>query len=203
MAPTDKQTIEQLAARVEFLEDKIVDSLETVKETQARMCDDISKIKEAVYNPDTGLYARLRTLEDYVEIIERYEVIWPEWVSNYDDKKEAIHALVGLSRISEFSRDKYHIWYRANISVYWNEKKQILTTSETRDMYSNPVCACPRCGSAFYNKLDEYLAIPFTDNQINCNFCKPDERGRTKFNRSKPVPLEDIGLAGLSTASYI
>ncbi|MAE81372.1 MAG: hypothetical protein CMB80_01460 [Flammeovirgaceae bacterium] len=64
MAPTDKQTLEQLAARVEFLEDKIVDSLETVKETQARMCDDISKIKEAVYNPDTGLYARLRTLEE-------------------------------------------------------------------------------------------------------------------------------------------
>jgi len=64
VAPTDQQTIEQLAARVEFLEDKIVDSLETVKETQARMCDDISKIKEAVYNPDTGLYARLRTLED-------------------------------------------------------------------------------------------------------------------------------------------
>ena len=64
MTPTDQQTIEQLAARVEFLEDKIVDSLETVKETQARMCDDISKIKEAVYNPDTGLYARLRTLED-------------------------------------------------------------------------------------------------------------------------------------------
>jgi len=62
--PSDKQTIEQLAARVEFLEDKIVDSLETVKETQARMCDDISKIKEAVYNPDTGLYARLRTLEE-------------------------------------------------------------------------------------------------------------------------------------------
>jgi len=64
VAPTDKQTIEQLAARVEFLEDKIVDSLETVKETQVRMCDDISKIKEAVYNPDTGLYARLRTLEE-------------------------------------------------------------------------------------------------------------------------------------------
>ena len=64
MAPTDKQTIEQLAARVEFLEDKIVDSLETVKETQQRMCDDISKIKEAVYNPDTGLYARLRVLEE-------------------------------------------------------------------------------------------------------------------------------------------
>ena len=64
MPPSDKQTIEQLAARVEFLEDKIVDSLEIVKETQARMCDDISKIKEAVYNPDAGLYARLRLLEE-------------------------------------------------------------------------------------------------------------------------------------------
>ena len=67
MAPTDKQTLEQLAARVEFLEDKIVDSLETVKETQARMCADISKIKEAVYNPDNGLYARIRTLEEDVK----------------------------------------------------------------------------------------------------------------------------------------
>ena len=64
MAPSDQQTIEQLAARVEFLEDKIVDSLEIVKETQERMCADITKIKEAVYNPDTGLYARLRTLEE-------------------------------------------------------------------------------------------------------------------------------------------
>ena len=64
MPPSDNETIAKLAARVEFLEDKIVDSLETVKETQQRMCDDISKIKEAVYNPDTGLYARLRTLEE-------------------------------------------------------------------------------------------------------------------------------------------
>jgi len=67
VAPLEQQTVEQLAARVEFLEDKIVDSLEIVKETQQRMCDDISKIKEAVYNPDTGLYARLRTLEEDVK----------------------------------------------------------------------------------------------------------------------------------------
>ena len=31
------------------------------------MCDDISKIKEAVYNPDSGLYARLRSLEEWKE----------------------------------------------------------------------------------------------------------------------------------------
>jgi hypothetical protein len=29
------------------------------------MCEDISKIKEAVYNPDEGLYARLRALEQW------------------------------------------------------------------------------------------------------------------------------------------
>lgn len=67
MAPTDKQTLEQLAARVEFLEDKIMDALESVKESQERMCADISKIKEAVYNPDNGLYARIRTLEEDVK----------------------------------------------------------------------------------------------------------------------------------------
>ena len=64
MAPTENQTIAELSARVEFLEDKIMDALESVKEGQERMCSDISKIKEAVYNPDTGLYARLRTLEE-------------------------------------------------------------------------------------------------------------------------------------------
>ena len=57
-------TVTELATRVEFLEDKIMDSLESVKENQERMSDDISKIKEAVYNPDAGLYARLRLLEE-------------------------------------------------------------------------------------------------------------------------------------------
>ena len=51
------QEIVALKARVDFLEEKIMDSLETMKQTQERMCSDISKIKEAVYNPDNGLYA--------------------------------------------------------------------------------------------------------------------------------------------------
>ena len=53
-----------LAQRVEFLEEKIMDSLEIVKESQDRMCGDISKIKEAMYNPDAGLYARLKIVEE-------------------------------------------------------------------------------------------------------------------------------------------
>jgi len=67
VAPTDNQTLTELSARVEFLEEKIMDALESVKENQERMSVDIAKIKEAVYNPDNGLYARLRTLEEDVK----------------------------------------------------------------------------------------------------------------------------------------
>ena len=38
------------------------------------MADDISKIKEAVYNPDSGLYARLRELESWKQTSTR--IIW-------------------------------------------------------------------------------------------------------------------------------
>jgi len=68
------QEILALKARVDFLEEKIMDSLETMKQTQERMCSDISKIKEAVYNPDNGLYARLRVVED--ENRQKNKIIW-------------------------------------------------------------------------------------------------------------------------------
>ena len=41
---------------------------------QDEMADDIAKIKEAVYNPDEGLYARLRALEAWKKTSSR--VIW-------------------------------------------------------------------------------------------------------------------------------
>jgi len=43
--------------------DRLCTSTEIIKENQASMSEDIAKIKEAVYNPEEGLYARLRTLE--------------------------------------------------------------------------------------------------------------------------------------------
>ena len=43
--------------------DKLSLSLESIKEKQEEMAEDVGKIKEAVYNPDEGLYARLRALE--------------------------------------------------------------------------------------------------------------------------------------------
>ena len=40
-----------------------MDGIDAVKDKQEEMADDIAKIKEAVYNPDEGLYARIRLLE--------------------------------------------------------------------------------------------------------------------------------------------
>ena len=54
--------------------DKMLQSIDTVKEKQDEMADDISKIKEAVYNPDSGLYARLRELENWKQTSSR--IIW-------------------------------------------------------------------------------------------------------------------------------
>jgi UDP-N-acetylmuramyl tripeptide synthase len=42
-------------------------SVERMSERQEEMVEDVKKIKEAVYNPDSGLYARLRALEQWKE----------------------------------------------------------------------------------------------------------------------------------------
>ena len=54
--------------------DQLMQKLDTVKDKQDEMADDIVKIKEAVYNPDSGLYARLRELESWKETSSR--LIW-------------------------------------------------------------------------------------------------------------------------------
>ena len=63
-----------IETRMDFLEVKIMDSLEAIKMRQERMCDDIAKIKEAVYNPDDGLYARLRALE--ADTRQKNKLLW-------------------------------------------------------------------------------------------------------------------------------
>jgi len=51
--------------------DKIVQTIEYIKEKQDEMAEDIAIIKEAVYNPNEGLYARLRELEGWKESSSR------------------------------------------------------------------------------------------------------------------------------------
>ena len=45
--------------------ERVMNGIDTVKDKQVEMADDIGKIKEAVYNPDEGIYARLRELEGW------------------------------------------------------------------------------------------------------------------------------------------
>ena len=55
----DTSVLIQLNGKIETM----MHGINSVKDKQDEMADDIVKIKEAVYNPDEGLYARLRELE--------------------------------------------------------------------------------------------------------------------------------------------
>ncbi len=54
--------------------DKVCNGIEVMNNKQEQMSDDIGKIKEAVYNPDQGLYARIRELETWKRTSSR--MIW-------------------------------------------------------------------------------------------------------------------------------
>ena len=54
--------------------DQVMQKIDTVKDKQEEMAEDIGKIKEAVFNPDSGLYARLRELENWKDTSSR--LIW-------------------------------------------------------------------------------------------------------------------------------
>jgi hypothetical protein len=54
--------------------DRICTGMEVMSDKQEEMSEDIAKIKEAVYNPDNGLYARLRELESWKKTSSR--MIW-------------------------------------------------------------------------------------------------------------------------------
>tara|TARA_Y100000310_G_C20346874_1_gene652413 strand:+ start:159 stop:437 length:279 start_codon:yes stop_codon:yes gene_type:complete len=53
---------------------RMMDGIDSLKEKQEEMAEDVSKIKEAVYHPDEGLYARLRELEQWKKSSSK--VIW-------------------------------------------------------------------------------------------------------------------------------
>ena len=58
-----KQALMELTVNIRHMDSK-----------QDSMADDIKSIKEAIYNPETGLYARVRGLEQWQEAMSR--VIW-------------------------------------------------------------------------------------------------------------------------------
>ena len=57
----DQAALHQLDAKIE----KVVNTIELVRDKQEEMAEDVTKIKDAVYDPDQGLYARIRELESW------------------------------------------------------------------------------------------------------------------------------------------
>lgn len=64
------RALSQLDAKMDMLAMKI----DELKEKQEDMAVDIAKVKEAVYHPDEGLYARLRQLESWQKTYGKF--IW-------------------------------------------------------------------------------------------------------------------------------
>ena len=54
--------------------DRVCSGIDVMSGKQEQMSEDIGKIKEAVYNPDQGLYARIRELETWKRTSSR--MIW-------------------------------------------------------------------------------------------------------------------------------
>ena len=59
--------------------DRICNGMDVMSNKQEEMSEDVAKIKEAVYNPDQGLYARLRELETWKKTSSR--MIWTLFTS--------------------------------------------------------------------------------------------------------------------------
>jgi len=64
---------------IEFIEldvkiQRTLDGIESLKDKQDVMAVDVKQIKEAVYNPDEGIYARLRVLENWKATYTK--VVW-------------------------------------------------------------------------------------------------------------------------------
>ena len=50
---------------------ELKNDIERMAERQTEMNENLKKIKEAVYNPDEGLYARIKSLESWKESSEK------------------------------------------------------------------------------------------------------------------------------------
>ena len=66
--------IQTLQVEISGKLERMMDGIDTLKQRQEDMAKDVSKIKEAVYHPDEGIYARLRELEQWKK--NSSKIIW-------------------------------------------------------------------------------------------------------------------------------
>jgi len=68
-----EEQIDVTVAKIEGKIDRITDSVEAIKETQLEMNEKMSDIRRAIYNPDEGLYARVRNQEAEIEDLKGFK----------------------------------------------------------------------------------------------------------------------------------
>ena len=68
-----QEQFEVTVAKLEGKIDRITDAVEAIKETQLEMNDKMSDIRRAIYNPDEGLYARVRYQEAEIEDLKDFK----------------------------------------------------------------------------------------------------------------------------------
>ena len=61
----------QISIQLQLTE--LVTKIESVLEKQDELIENMGKIKEAVYNPDQGLYARLKEMDQRIKEIENWK----------------------------------------------------------------------------------------------------------------------------------
>tara|TARA_Y100000310_G_scaffold205020_1_gene205313 strand:+ start:97 stop:372 length:276 start_codon:yes stop_codon:yes gene_type:complete len=69
MLPLNKET-----SNTDILLVELSNKIQVLLDKHEEMAENIAKIKEAIYNPDQGLYARIRELETWKENYSR--IIW-------------------------------------------------------------------------------------------------------------------------------
>ena len=67
--------------KITLMMGELVTKMQVLLEKQDELGENISKIKEAVYNPDNGLYARLSRLDSRLDALEAWKdnntkIIW-------------------------------------------------------------------------------------------------------------------------------
>lgn len=75
--PTSKdsmQAIKNLDMEIDFELKKISLTMDEINKRQEQIAQDIQKIKEAVYHPETGLYTRIKQLENWKNGVSK--VLW-------------------------------------------------------------------------------------------------------------------------------
>ena len=101
----------------------LANKIEMLIEKHEELSDNMSQIKEAVYNPDSGLYARIRTLEQYVDQCkDKYDPIFRE-MNSLLNPIDGIHAKI---KDIEISSTELQRWKSSNVRILWAVGTSIL-----------------------------------------------------------------------------